>query len=74
MFPTAEQSDAMRQLSAQYGTPDRIMYEHTSEPYGIVWYRWHSGGDGDPVLAGGPADRNLFIKPDGTRLSWRLMV
>lgn len=73
-FITSEQADVMRQLKTDHGPTDREMLEHTSEPYGLVWMRWHTGGDGDPTKPGvWVPDRNLFIKPDGTRLSWSLI-
>ena len=63
-YGTTEQSDAMHQLTAEYGKPDRVAIEETNEPYGIVWIRWFGAGRLNP-------ERNLFIRPDGTRLAWR---
>jgi len=66
--PTDEQAEMKRHLSAEYGQPDRTMLERTSEPYGLMWLRWNNGEGGAVEFP----DRNLFVKPDGTRLSWEL--
>jgi hypothetical protein len=59
-FPTQEQANTKRHLVAEYGECDRYAIEKTTEPYGLVWLRWF-----DKI-----GDRNLFIKPDGSRLTW----
>ncbi len=58
-YPTSEQADVMLQLGALHGVPDRAQIE----PYGIIWLHYAAAGDL-------PMARNLFIKPDGGRLSW----
>jgi hypothetical protein len=62
-YPTVEQKDVITPLMAEYGTPRFTKIELTSDAYGIIWIQWPIVGDvGD--------QRNLFIKPDGSRLSW----
>jgi len=55
---TIEQKDVQTELVEQYGKPEFIRLEYTREPYGILWMSWKHG------------TRNLFIKPNGERLSW----
>lgn len=64
--PTIEQKDAMRMLELTYGEPTAIKIEHTEAAYGLIWVEWESG----EILGRELGDRNLFIKPDGSRLSW----
>lgn len=66
--PTIEQSDRIVQLVAQYGEPDRIAIQATESAYGIMWLRWDAGTQ---AITSSLVDRNLFISPDGERLSWR---
>lgn len=69
---TADQVATLRDLDSQYGRPAEIKLEFTTQAYGLVWVRWKNGvAEFDPGAAGG--ERNLFIKPDGTRLSWTLL-
>lgn len=68
-FMTAEQEEVVRQLTNQYGTPHRVFIENTTEPYGVVrvqWVQWRVRTTMMDV-------RNLFINPDGSRLSWSLL-
>lgn len=65
-YPTAEQAKVMLELGTLYGPPARAQIEHTEEPYGIIWCHWPQAEQLGHELG----DRNLFIKPDGTRLSW----
>ena len=63
-YPTAEQIDAERQLVAEYGDPLTRSIEHTPTTYGIVALEF-------ALEHAGLGRRRLFIRPDGTRLSWR---
>jgi hypothetical protein len=65
-LPTVDQADIMRQLGAEYGTPKFAKIEFTPEPYGVIWCYWPATHNGIFVTM----ERNLFIKPDGTRLAW----
>lgn len=67
-YPTIEQKDVVSHLVTEYGVPDRMAIEMTSKPYGIMWLRWD--GEQHGILSRF-ADRNLFINPDGERLSWK---
>ena len=67
-YPTTEQVKVIAELVAEYGEPDRKHIEWTSEPYGLVWLRW------SPTPTTMSNERNLFIKPDGTRLAWNTPV
>jgi hypothetical protein len=64
MIKTTAQTDTVAALGAEYGRPDRIMVEDT-EGQGIIWMRWHKAS-----ISSQFPDRNLFVKPDGTRLAW----
>lgn len=55
---TLEQRDIVAELVKVYG-PAEVKIERTNEPYGLLWVRWAPGGL-----------RNLFVKSDGTRLTW----
>lgn len=61
-YVTIEQRDVVAELVRTYGPVKDIKIEYTSEPYGLLWARWEPGGI-----------RNLFVKPDGTRLSWQAL-
>jgi hypothetical protein len=65
-YKTESQRTAQADFSSVYGEPDIVRIEHTSKPYGILWLHWGARFTRHPELA----DRNLFVKPDGTRLSW----
>jgi len=65
---TAEQLDIQRELVSEYGPPSFIKLEYTREAYGLLWLHWTS------KYAPRFSDRNLFLKPDGTRLSWDVIV
>lgn len=66
---TIEQKDRARSLMDEYGAPDRSLIELTDEAYGLVWMRW-GAKDGMGEIDADVPERNLFIKPDGTRLVW----
>ena len=62
---TAEQQERVAVLTTQYGKPDRLFLETTDESYGVVRCEWRTGAQ-EPLWP----TRTLFIKPDGTRLTW----
>lgn len=65
---TIEQQDAARRLELEYGTPDVVAIEHTDDPYGVLKLEW-AANDAARVPR-----RQLFVRPDGTRLSWRTII
>lgn len=62
--PTPRQKLVMEQLERDYGPPSVVKIENRWNAIGIVWMQWTSTLN---------VTRNLFIKPDGTRLSWGLI-
>lgn len=62
---TAEQQDVLAELRADYGEPDVIAIEFTPAPYGVLKVEW-----AEDQVARMPR-RQLFVRPDGSRLSWR---
>lgn len=60
-YLTIEQREILRQLELVHGKPERVKLEFTDAPYGLLWVRWDE------------ERRNLFVKPDGSRLSWALV-
>jgi len=62
---TAEQRGVVDQLVLDYGPCTTTKIENTLFKKGIVWMIWKS-----PL---GQYERNLFIKPDGTRLFWETL-
>lgn len=70
MFPTDEQARAMESLRQQYGEPEAVFHEVTDEPYGLVRMEWAWQAWQGPLT---DARRILFVRPDGTRLAWRMV-
>lgn len=68
-YMTSDQERVAFDLEREYGTADRVMLESTIESYGLLWLRWHVAKE---AQASSFPDRNLFIRPDGTRLTWQM--
>ena len=65
---TVEQQDSLQQLIVEYGDPDVIAIEHTDAPYGLLKVEW-----AEQEFARRPR-RQLLVRPDGERLSWRTLI
>lgn len=62
---TVEQRDALTQLKVEYGEPEVVAIEFTRQAYGVLKVEW-----AENKVARVPR-RQLFVRPDGSRLSWR---
>lgn len=60
---TAMQRETLSSLTREYGEPKFVRIEHTDASYALVWIHTE-----DAHL-----ERNFFVKPDGTRHSWRTL-
>lgn len=67
MRRTEQQRQTISVLFTEYGQPDRLMNERTKDETGVIWLRWHNTS-----LSSQFPDRNLFIRPDGSRMTWEL--
>lgn len=68
---TSEQAEAFRTLTVEFRMPTDVRFEVTAEPYGLLWLRWKLREEVGTVVLG---DRNLFVRPDGTRLTWEMRL